>query len=170
MTGITNGLYDVFFIDTLEGWVAGSEVLFHTVDGGENWVENTELDLTGKTLTALWFNSPNEGYTVSNKGTLYKYTEITTGVKQEFETIHFEIFPNPAAGKFRVQCSIVKVENATIELYDLTGKKLLEKPFPAGTENAEIDVSHLKNGVYFCRLISEKYSAIQKLIIQKYAS
>ena len=60
-----------------------------------------------------------------------------------------------------------KVEDAEIELYDFTGKKLLEKQISAGTENAEIDVSHFKNGMYFCRLFSEKYNATQKLIIQK---
>ena len=63
-----------------------------------------------------------------------------------------------------------KVEDAKIEIYDLNGRKLLEKQIPAGRETIEIDVSHLKSGVYFCRLISENKSATQKLIHSKISS
>lgn len=95
-----------------------------------------------------------------------KYSQAV-GVEQELEILEFEIYPNPAAEKFQVTGYGFQVEDATIELYDLNGRKLLEKPFPARTENTEIDVSHLKNGVYFCRLVTKKYIATKKLIIQK---
>ena len=92
---------------------------------------------------------------------------MITDIRDFEQQDELNIYPNPTAGKFRVQCSEFKVEDATIELYDLNGRKLLEKQISAGTENVEIDVSHLKNGIYFCRLVSEKYSATKKLIIQK---
>ena len=60
-----------------------------------------------------------------------------------------------------------KVEDAHIEIYDLNGRKLLEKQISAGTGEIEIDVSHLKSGVYFCKLITEKANATKKLMIQK---
>jgi hypothetical protein len=88
-------------------------------------------------------------------------------------TIEFDIkneillFPNPTKDKFKIQCSKFKVVDATIELYDLTGKKLLVKQITAGTENIEIDVCHLKNGVYFCKLITKNGSETKKLVIQK---
>jgi hypothetical protein len=59
-----------------------------------------------------------------------------------------------------------KVKDAKIEIYDLNGRKLLQKQIPAGTEVIEIDVSSLKSGVYFCKLITEKGNATKKLIIQ----
>ena len=60
-----------------------------------------------------------------------------------------------------------KVQNCRIELFDLFGRKLIEKQIPAGTKNVEIDVSGLKRGVYLCKVSTEKYSATKKLIIQK---
>ena len=60
-----------------------------------------------------------------------------------------------------------KVEDAKIEIYDLNGGLLLNKQFPAGTEEIEIDVSGLQSGIYFCKLITEKGNATKKLIIQK---
>jgi len=49
----------------------------------------------------------------------------------------------------------------------LNGRKLIEKQIPAGTETVEVDVSNLKSGIYFCKLITEKGNATKKLIIQK---
>jgi hypothetical protein len=92
---------------------------------------------------------------------------VITGIGDFEQQDELNIYPNPTAGKFNVQCSMFKVEDATIEIYDLTGKKLIQKQIPSGTENVEIDVSHLKNGVYFCRLVFEKYSTTEKIIIQK---
>jgi hypothetical protein len=61
----------------------------------------------------------------------------------------------------------LRVDAVTVELFDLNGRKLLEKYFPAGNETMEIDVSGLVNGVYYCRLIVEENNTIKKLIIQK---
>lgn len=94
-------------------------------------------------------------------------TAISNKAIRENDRIELIIFPNPAKSQFRVQGLKLKVENTTIEIYGLAGKKLLEKPFPAGSENIEVDVSHLENGVYLCRMIMNKKSMTKKLIIQK---
>ena len=163
----TKSLNDVFFIDSIEGWAAGVEVLLHTVDGGENWVENTELDLTGKTLTALWFNSPHEGYAVSNKGTLYKYTKLTTGVKQKLATAKFDVFPNPVQSKLKVQSSKLKVESATAAVFTITGRKCLSKYVPAGSSEVEIDISSLNSGMYFCKIQFGDICVTKKIVVKK---
>jgi hypothetical protein len=164
-TNTTKTINDIFFINSLEGWAAGSEVLLHTIDGGTTWTRELESLLTGKGLLGVYFTYPNNGYVVGNAVVL-KYGEIT-GISDKNETTKFEIFPNPAKNKFGVQSLKFKGEDAIIEIYDLNSRKLIEQHIPAGTENAEIDISHLKNGVYFCRLVSEKYSATKKLIIQQ---
>ena len=85
----------------------------------------------------------------------------------EYERDDLLIYPNPAKDKFKVQSSKSKVVVSEIEIYDLNGRKMIEKLFPVGSETIEIDVSGLKNGVYFCRLISENKSVTKKLIIKK---
>jgi len=76
------------------------------------------------------------------------------------------IFPNPAKDKFTIQSSVFKVENATLEILDTHGRKLINRHLPEGTEEIEIDVSSLKSGVYFCRIITNKGNATKKLIIK----
>ncbi len=166
-------LTDVFFMNTLEGWVVGSGGgIFHTTNSGTNW--NIEGEgLSSSILGGVHFTSPTNGYVVGNDKTLLKYGEVSA-IGDEVERMKFEIYPNPAVDEFGVSSSEFGVESCTIELFDLNGKKLLEKHIPArpaggpaGTETVEIDVSRLKSGVYFCRVSSEKYSVTKKLIIQK---
>ena len=157
-------LYNVYFLNNNEGWAVGlgSQIL-HTTNGGNNWNINIEGN---SQLNAIYFTSPTNGYVVGNGKTLLKYTEVS-GIGDGFETIPYEIYPNPAKDKFTVQGLKFKVSYATFEIYDMNGRKMLEKNFPAGSENVEIDVSSLQSGIYFCRLISENKSTTQKLIIQK---
>jgi len=160
-------LFDIFFLTTEIGWAVGARgTILKTTNGGDTWVVEG-AGLTTALLRRIHFTSPTNGYVVGNGKTLLKYGELTGTGSSIVETLQFEIFPNPAQNEFKVQCSEFKVEEAEIEIYDLNGRKLLEKHIPAGTENIEVDVSHLKNGVYFCRLISENKSTTQKLIIQK---
>ena len=161
---LSNSLNDVFFIDPLEGWAAGSEVLLHTIDGGETWTQELAGQTVGMELRAIYFTSANNGYVVGN-GVVLKYGVIS-GIGNGVETLAFEIFPNPANDKFKVQSQKFNVEDAKIEIYDLNGRKLLEKQIKTESETIEIDVSHLRSGVYFCKVITEKANATKKLIIK----
>lgn len=99
------------------------------------------------------------------KQTYIIHFTIATGIEDFKRKGELTIYPNPAKDKFKVQSSEFQVEE--LEIYDLNGRKLFERQIPTGTENIEVNISHLKNGVYFCRLFSEKYSVTKKLIIQK---
>ena len=92
---------------------------------------------------------------------------ILTSVNETPVFAEFSIFPNPARDKFEVRTVDFEVKSATIEIYDLNGRKFLEKNISRGTETVEIDVSSLKSGIYFCKISTEKYSATKKIIIQK---
>jgi hypothetical protein len=85
----------------------------------------------------------------------------------EYDGGDFMMYPNPAKNKFKVKSIKFKVYDATLEIYDLHGRKLLEKQIPAGSLTFEIDVSSLESGVYGCKLITENKSITKKLIIQK---
>ncbi len=76
------------------------------------------------------------------------------------------VYPNPVNDVFEVRSSEFKVKNANIELFDLNGRKLLSKNIRKGNVNIEIDVSHLENGMYFCKISINKKSSTKKLIIE----
>ena len=56
------------------------------------------------------------------------------------------------------------IEKAAVEVYDMTGKQVLNKHLNLG-ENS-MDVSALSSGVYLARFISENKVDTKKLIIK----
>jgi cyanophycinase-like exopeptidase len=81
--------------------------------------------------------------------------------------INFEeaiIFPNPA--KTRIGIKTLKGQKLkSLSIYNLQGKKIAEFKNPA--EKTSVDVSFLKNGIYFLSLEGEHLQIRQKLIIQR---
>jgi len=116
---------------------------------------------------AVHASSVNNVFVVGNRKTILKYTEVSAIEDKLHNTLKFEIYPNPSINQFKVSCLKFTVKNANIELFDLKGRKLLEKQILKGSEEVTVDVSGFKSGVYFCRLIMENKSVTKKLIIQK---
>ncbi len=72
---------------------------------------------------------------------------------QQLSEITFEVYPNPACDKVTVDFEQNYSAMLHIELYDILGKRILTKDV-ASVTNTTIDVSSLKNGFYFCRLLA----------------
>jgi len=126
---------------------------------------------------AVSATSVNNVFVVGNEKVILKYTEVSV-VREMAEQLQFEIYPNPAVNELRVAprklSGEFRVSQAAVEIYDLNGRKLLEKQIPArpaggpkGSEEVTLDVSGLQSGVYFLRLIMKNKSVTKKLIIQK---
>jgi hypothetical protein len=168
-------LNDIFAINPLNAWAVGYHYIIKTNDSGNTWTpDSVPLGGSGTLVSAFYLNK-NLGYVSGYKQddalnslpAFFKYMEISGVAEGQKNTLSFEVYPNPAKSVISLQFAAFSRQSSVFEVYDLNGRKLLEKQIPAGAENIEIDVSHLKNGVYFCRLLTEKYSATQKLIIQK---
>jgi len=116
-----------------------------------------------KSLT-IDFESLQQTYYTSYH--FYLAAQTTTSVLRNGNG-SFCIFPNPAKDELKIYNPEFTIEGGTIELYNLTGRKLLERQIPLGSEEVTVDVSGLKSGVYFCKMNGDKYSATKKLIILK---
>ena len=119
-------------------------------------------------LTSVRFY-PEEGFREwyeKYKNTYY-YSEINIVGIAEGNDNTMTIYPNPAGDEFTVQSLLFKVSRTFVELYDLNGRKLLEKNIPRGSQEVTVDVSSLQSGFYFCRIRTENGSVTKKLIIRK---
>ena len=68
-----------------------------------------------------------------------------------------KIFPNPASGVVKIHTNR---ETIDIDLFDLSGKQLIQKMHLCA--DAELDVSHIKAGVYVLKVDN----GFHKLIIK----
>lgn len=95
--------------------------------------------------------SPCRSYDESEENQGYSYNENSRGIS---------IYPNPNSGSFK----ILGIEKADIEIYDLNGKLLVLKNNI--TEETEINIEHLSNGLYYLRFIDNNVTML-KIIVNK---
>jgi photosystem II stability/assembly factor-like uncharacterized protein len=86
--------YDVYFRDTLNGWVVGNEGLYQTLNGGLSWFKKIRL-IVGS-LKRIHFSNDSVGYAVGEVGLIYKTTNagktwkcITQGERDHISGSHF---------------------------------------------------------------------------------
>jgi len=75
----------------------------------------------------------------------------------------YSISPNPVNSIFQIQFPEGSIQ-ATIVIYDLLGKSVLEKDVT--TPDATIDIGRLTSGVYIVQIQDERISTTQKIIKQ----
>lgn len=108
------------------------------------------------------FESLQENYNTSYH--FYMASQTATGVGEE-KVARMVIYPNPASSVFSVHISDGRLKEAVLEVFDVHGRKLIEKNIPAGSEDFEVDVRDLDSGMYCCRVSTDTYFATKKLNI-----
>jgi len=74
------------------------------------------------------------------------------------ETISVSIYPNPTSEYINIK---TEIEINNIELFDITGKQVLKT-----RRTNVINISHLQNGIYLIKIVSDKGSVIKRLVIK----
>lgn len=93
---------------------------------------------------------------------LPKYINVAT--EEANEMIGLSIFPNPADEKIIISTSHSSGELTEVELYDLTGKKLLARKW-YGFSDA-IDVSTLPPAIYWVKVLQGNQIRVEKIIVE----
>jgi hypothetical protein len=86
--------------------------------------------------------------------TAFDFSTLSTN---ELETVEFSIYPNPTSDIIHI---ITTSEIDNIELFDVTGKRVLSK-----SQTNEIKVNHLPIGVYLLKVYSARGSFTKKVVI-----
>jgi len=77
---------------------------------------------------------------------------------------------NQAGGEARFTYAIPENTLVKIKMYDISGKEigtLLNENRMAGKYQGSLNIKTLSSGVYYCRMETNKYSAVRKMIITK---
>ncbi|MDT3738489.1 MAG: carboxypeptidase regulatory-like domain-containing protein [Candidatus Kapabacteria bacterium] len=94
--------------------------------------------------------------------------EGTTSVNDNNVSLGLNVYPNPAVEQ--IQLSINAISNSlTVEVYNLTGEKLLSKNINslAGDGIYSISVSELSTGMYILKVIDGQNVRLDKFIVNK---
>jgi len=105
-------------------------------------------------------NDPN-GYAVVDD--LELVYDTPTSVDDEFTKKDIIAFPNPTNGLVNLKIREIGVD-ANIQLFDVVGNKLLEKPAESDVE--QIDLKNFSSGVYFLHITQDMKKKTIKIVKQ----
>ncbi len=91
-SGITNSLFDAYFLDASTGWVVGQNGhILNTTDGGNSWSLDTTYKVCyvgsqtiEKNIHAVFFNSTTNGWVVGEDGAIYRYAVDSACIDTQF--------------------------------------------------------------------------------------
>lgn len=79
----------------------------------------------------------------------------------------FSITPNPASDRLHITMPAMTSGTATIKIFSVTGKLMLQEEHFSSSEEIILDVASLKNGMYLLEFYNDNFSEVHKLIISK---
>jgi hypothetical protein len=169
--------FDIYItsIDTVEYFGIERRRWFLTDDSGDEdyWIEGIGSSY-GPIQTMMRGCYPTNFFTLlcyHHSGTLLfrkegysdcNYTNV--GIDESMIEEQIIIYPNPARDKIEVRSDEFGIEK--IAVFDLQGRKLIEKHFPLEKNNAEILVSELLPGTYLCIISAANQEIVRKILIQ----
>jgi photosystem II stability/assembly factor-like uncharacterized protein len=152
-------MWDVHFIDANTGWAAGSQgkVFFTTNGGGPVSVQNISTEVPSS--CSLSQNYPNP----FNPETKIRFSVQKTENGKQLN--HGLSFPSASVGGYPLGHPLV-----TVKIYDPLGREvetLVNEALQPGTYEVSFNGSRYNSGVYFYRLLSERYSETRKMLLLK---
>lgn len=93
------------------------------------------------------------------------------GIEENNGENTIRVYPNLTAGMVNVQCSVngnTLTQSPIIEVYNMYGAKVYSNEAvniqPNASSTIQIDLSDYPDGIYFVNVVTEKGTAVKKLI------
>jgi len=124
----------------------------------------TYSDINNKILTASFITwNTNLGQWMTGDRSSYYYSDINdTGIDDNLPT-PFEVYPNPTQNYIMIK-SARPFESARIELFDVTGKKVMSEILSGNRQ--QVPVGALNSGLYYYRILQGQKIESGKLMIR----
>lgn len=119
------------------------------------------------------FSNPVEYTITSEDGTvsivwtvMINVEQTITSIDNELENEFLSIYPNPVNSKLNIDFKTNNFSDIEIELYNISGKKLLSTDVGQSQKSVAIDVSKLIKGIYVLKVYNQgKLISFKKIII-----
>ncbi|WP_188598906.1 VPS10 domain-containing protein [Polaribacter pacificus] len=123
--------------------------VYMTTDAGANWT-NINQGLANRAITSLAFSSDGKTLFTGTKGSgVYSYNTTTLAVDNYSNlSILKNAYPNPSSGKITLDLQPNTFQSLEVEIFSITGKRILKKSYKVKNNKVEINLQHLSKGMY----------------------
>ncbi len=97
--------------------------------------------------------------------TLAGWDQGTTVINETDGNRTVRIYPNPASGFLNIE--VHETRAFRVVIYNLLGQQMVSKAFENTNNYFSIDLSNLKNGIYFCSLIFDGKVVTRKVVVDR---
>ena len=117
-----------------------------------------------KLITWTEIYSPLQNPQLTYPFDVYSLPGITLNLNQNqnIENLQFFGFPNPTEKNITVINNLDIGQNGVLEVFDINGKKIIQKDVIGTAENIILDTSELSNGIYSAKLNNQTTKFIKK--------
>lgn len=92
----------------------------------------------------------------------------TLAVKEASFEQYVNVFPNPSSGELNIRIDLVHAGGTQVKLYDILGNCVQQASFDdINSDNLEMDLSALANGVYFVDIVKDGNKVTKKIVLSK---
>lgn len=145
-----------------------------TAQGGEEYITIGNFNSNSNTDTIriqstypLTGTGTDVAYYYIDSVSLWK-NNFPTGVHEMNEVGKFMLYPNPNNGNMILEYDLGNAKEATMSLFDITGKLMLKENLTNTDNQINMNVNKFENGVYFYSIyINEKNIKTDKIIVIK---
>lgn len=166
-TSVTTDFASITFYNSQEGFIVGQggDILY-TNNGGNTY--SFVGTPTSNTLNSVSMSAKNQAIAVGFKQTILKFGTLGLSNKtiSTLDENTMRVYPNPATSTVNIELAQNLGENATIEIYDMTGKLLHSRPHNLLETNASLNIDFLASGVYTLKVQTETSTFTQQLVKQ----
>lgn len=156
ITPVENADFYVWNISPIEAGVISGEGTEISIQWADGWIGQASLEAGG-------INNCGSGGNVQD---LPIMVDDCTSIGEMLSENGFIITPNPSNGLINLTFDKESTTNYKISIMNMTGEKVFET-IVSGKSIEKLDVSELKNGLYFILMDNGVNKLSQKLIIQK---
>ena len=101
----------------------------------------------------------------SSRSNVASNTNVLDGLSELKDISNvLSVYPNPATNTIHLAVGGTDLKNMKLNIYNALGTLVLRKELLQNEQ--EINISNLNHGIYLLEVVSDKYSGIQKLMIQ----
>ncbi|NPA67953.1 MAG: T9SS type A sorting domain-containing protein [Chlorobi bacterium] len=139
---------------------AQTQIKKSSIDNGGATSANGNINIVF-TLGESFIAETTNGNTHVSEGFIGKDFRQTSDIKNIFTTETVNLYPNPADDILFIAA---KSEIKSVSISDITGKNVLRKYI--NSQNAEIKVYDLQNGIYIINIETNNFTLTKKFIKQ----